>query len=144
VSNLVPHQTGSWNKKEQRESKLLVLMTKVTATLAGTLSGKLIPLQILYPSHPSQMFPSGSDIWHTLNNRAYKETTPRFIENWILLYNGDVCRKSSTPDQFALVIFDVFKGHVWQCILENNKILQVHAPNSCTDLFQSRQIKEQV
>lgn len=87
-------------------------MTKVTATLAGTLSGKLLPLQILYPSHPSQMFPSGSDIWHTLNNRAYKETTPRFIENWILLYNGDVCRKPSTPDQFALVIFDVFKGHM--------------------------------
>ena len=115
---------------------------QVTATLAGTLSGELLPLQILYQGktercHPSQTFPNGCDIWHTPNHWANEETTLQ--ENVILLHNENVRRKSSTPDQVALVIFDVFKGHicVTVCTLpENNKILQVHVPNNCTDLFQ--------
>ena len=47
--------------------------------------------------------------------------------------------KSSTPDQAALAIFDVFKGHMCDSVhtlLERNKILQVHVPNNCTDLLQ--------
>jgi len=47
-------------------------------------------------------------------------------------------KKMSTQDQVALVIFDVFKGHMcdsMQSLLESNKILQVHVPNNCTDLL---------
>ena len=43
------------------------------------------------------------------------------------------------PDQVALVIFDVLKGYMCDSVhtlLESNKILQVHVPNNCTDLFQ--------
>ena len=83
---------------------------QVTATLAGTLSGKILPLQILYQGktercHPSQTFPDGFDIWHTPNHWANEETTLRFIENVILPYD-------QAPDQAALAIFDVFKGHM--------------------------------
>ena len=73
------------------------------------------------------------------NHWANEETTLRFIKNVILPYIQDVREKSSTPDQVALVIFDVFKGHMCDSVhtlLESNKILQVHVPNNCTDLFQ--------
>ena len=58
----------------------------------------------------------------------------------ILLYVTEVREKMSTLDQVALVIFDVFKGHMCdsvQSLLESYKILQVHVPNNCTDLLQS-------
>ena len=57
----------------------------------------------------------------------------------ILPYIQDVCEKPSTPDQVALVIFDVFEGHMCDrvhTLLESNKILQVHVPNNCTNLLQ--------
>ena len=57
----------------------------------------------------------------------------------ILPYTEDVSRKSSTPDQVPIIIFDVFKGHMCDSVhtlLENNKVLQVHVTNNCTDLFQ--------
>lgn len=117
---------------------------QVTATLAGTLSRKLLPLQILYQGktercHPSQTFPDGFDMWHTPNHWANEETTLQFIENVILPYIQDGRKKSSTPDQVALVIFDVFKGHMCDSVhtlLESNRFFQVHVPNNCTDLFQ--------
>jgi len=59
--------------------------------------------------------------------------------NVILPYIQDVHEKSSTPDQVALAIFDVFKSHMCDSVhtlLESNKILQVHVPNNYIDLFQ--------
>ena len=44
-----------------------------------------------------------------------------------------VCKKLPTPDQVALVIFDVFKGHTCDSVhtlFESNRILQVHVPNT--------------
>ena len=57
---------------------------QVTATLAGTLSGKLLPLQILYQGktercHPSQTFPDGFDIWHNQTIGPMKK--PRFYSS---------------------------------------------------------------
>ena len=54
-------------------------------------------------------------------------------------YVQDMHEKSSTPDQAALAIFDVCKGHMCDSVhtlLERNKILQVHFTNNCTDLLQ--------
>ena len=39
----------------------------------------------------------------------------------------------------CVVIFDVFKRHMCDSVhtlFESNRILQVHVPNNCTDLFQ--------
>lgn len=63
----------------------------------------------------------------------------RFMENVSLPYIKDVREKLSIPDQVALVIFHVLKGHMcdsMHTLLERNKIFQVHVPNNCTDLFQ--------
>ena len=63
----------------------------------------------------------------------------------ILPYITEVREKMSTQDQVALVIFDVFKGHLCdsvQSLLESNKILQVHIPSNCTDLLQPMDLSE--
>ena len=47
--------------------------------------------------------------------------------------------KNNNPDQAALVIYDVFKGHMGeavQSLLEDNRIFHVTVPNNCTDLLQ--------
>ena len=63
----------------------------------------------------------------------------------ILPYITEVREKMSTQDQVALVIFDVFKGHLCdsvQSLLESNKILQVHIPSNCTHLLQPMDLSE--
>ena len=83
-------------------------------------------------------FPPEFDIWHTQNHWANEETTLRFIECIIIPYVQSMLAKNNTPDQGALVIFDVFKGHMGeavQTLLEENGIFRVVVPNNCTDLF---------
>ena len=40
----------------------------------------------------------------------------RFISNVILPYKKAIRAKNNTPDQEALVIFDVFKGHTGEAV----------------------------
>ena len=141
---LVP--SSNWTLEQEGAKRVAIAgindKGQVTATLVGTLSGELLPLQFLHQGktercHPSQTFPSGFDIWHTPNHWASEDTTLRFIKNVILPYVEDV--RTTTTDQVALVVFDVFKGHLCDSMhtpLENNRILHVRVPNNCTDLFQ--------
>ena len=113
-------------------------------TLAGSMSGKLLPLQLLYQGkikryHPHYSYPPGFDVWHIPNHWASKKTTLQFISNIILPYVKAVRAKNGTSVQEALVIFDVFKGHTgeaFQMLLKGNRIFSVIVPNNCTDLFQ--------
>ena len=66
---LVP--SSNWTLEQQGAEQVEIAgqndKCQVTATLAGTLSGELLPLQILYQGktercHPSQTFPDGFDI----------------------------------------------------------------------------------
>ena len=86
---------------------------QITATLAGTLAGELLPLQVIYTGktvrcHPTFLFPSGFDVWHSPNHWANEETTLRFIEKIIIPFINTVRSKQGTPEQKALVIYDVF------------------------------------
>lgn len=112
---LIPSQ--NWTMEQQESSRMEIAgindKRQITLTLAGSMSGEFLPLQLLYQGkttrcHPQYSYPSGFDVWHTPNHWANEETTMRFINNIILPY---VKAKNDTPDQGALVIFDVFKGH---------------------------------
>ena len=143
---LVPLQ--NWTMEEKGSSRIEVAgindKRQITLTLAGSLSGELLPLQLLYQgkterSHPKYTFPPEFDVWHTPNHWANEETTLRFITHIIILYLQGVRNRNNTPDQGALVIFDVFKGHMGeavQTLLKENKIFRVVVPSNCTDLFQ--------
>ena len=118
---------------------------QITLTIAGTLSGYILPFQILYEGktewcHPAAQFPSGFDVWHTPNHWANEETTLRYIEKIILPYVSKARAECGVPEeQIALVIFDVFKGHTGEAVktlLEQNNIVSVLVPANCTDLLQ--------
>ena len=118
---------------------------QITVTVAGALSGKLLPFQVLYEGktercHPSTAFPEGFDIWHTPNHWANGETSIRFVKNIILPYISVTLKDLGLSEEhMALVIFDTFKGHkgdeMESLLLENN-ILSVIVPSNCTDLLQ--------
>ena len=143
---LIPSQ--NWTMEQQGSSRVEIAgindKRQITLTLASSMSGELLPLQLLYQGktnrcHPQYSYPSGFDVWHTPNHWANEETTMRFINNIILPYVKAVRTKNDTPDQGALVIFDVFEGHMGeavQTLLEENRIFSVIVPNNCTDLFQ--------
>jgi hypothetical protein len=117
---------------------------QITATSAGTLAGALLPLQLIYRGktercHPTSPFPSGFDVWHSPNHWANEETTLCFIEKIIIPFINNVQSKVGTPEQKALVIFDVFRGQIGervQALLEDNYIIPVLVPGNCTDLLQ--------
>lgn len=143
---LVPSQ--NWTMEQQGSSRVEIAgindKRQITVTLAGSMSGELLPVQLLYQGktnrcHPKFSFPDNFDVWHTPNHWANEDTTIRFIKHIILPYIQGVRTKNNTPNQAALVIFDVFKGHMGEGVhnlLEENKIFHVVVPNNCTDLFQ--------
>ena len=133
--NLVPSQ--NWTMEQQGTSRVEIAgindKRQITVTLACSMSGELLPLQLLYQGkttrcHLQYSYPPGFDVLHTPNHSANKETTMRFISNVILPYVKAIRAKNNTPDQRALVIFDVFKGHTGeavQTLLEENHIFRV-------------------
>ena len=91
--NVVP--ASQWTQAEKGSSRVEIAgvgdKRQITVTVAGTLSGKLLPFQVLYESkteqcHPSTAFPEGFDIWHTPNHWANGGTSIRFVKNIILPY----------------------------------------------------------
>ena len=117
---------------------------QVTSTVAVTLNGKFLPLQILYAGktdrcHPVYAFPEDFDIFHTANHWANGETVDRYIKKIIIPYVEETRREMSCPDQYALVIFDCFRGHLVQEVdelLEEHKLIKVLVPSNCTDKLQ--------
>ena len=143
---VVPSQNWTMEQQGAQRVEIAAINDKrqITITLAGTMSGELLPIQILYQGktdccHPKFSFPSGFDLWHTPNHWANGETTIRFIKNIILPYIRSVRVESSVPNQAALVIYDAFRGHMGeqvQSLQEDNKIFYVTVLNNCTDILQ--------
>ena len=112
----------------------------ITATFAATLSGKFLPMQILYgliAATQNINFPPS--LVCTIIHGANKECAIRFIEKIILPYIKTTGEKLSDPNQTAMVIFDIFKGQTTAAVhnlLEENGIVYVHIPNGCTDKLQ--------
>lgn len=128
---LVPSQ--NWTMEQQGSSRVEIAgindKRQITVTLAASMSGELLPIQLLYQGktdrcHPKFSFPTEFDVWHTPNHWANEDTTIQLIKRIILPYIKAVRAKCNTPDQAALVIFDVFKGHIGEAVhtlLEKNK-----------------------
>ena len=145
--NVVP--SSQWTQAEQGSTRVEIAgagdKRLITVTLAGTLSGKLLPFQILYEGktercHPLTQFLEGFDIWHTPNHWANGETSIRFVKNIILPYIS-ITRKDLGlgEEHMAVVIFDTFKGHTgseMESLLLENNIISVIVPSNCTDVLQ--------
>jgi hypothetical protein len=140
------------NEKGSKQVKMVGLddMGQITALLACTKSGKLLPPQLIYAGktdtcHPKVTSPEKWDITHTKSHWSNddRESMIRYVEKVLLPYVESV-RDSlliTQHDQMALAlaIFDVFKAHRSDKLLALHKkscIAVVFVPASCTDKLQ--------
>ena len=143
--NVVP--SSQWTQEERGSTRVEIARAgdkqQITVTLAGTLSGELLPFQILYEGktercHPLTQFPDRFDIWHTPNHWANGETSIHFGKNIILPYISATQKDLGMGEEhMAVVIFDTFKGHTggeMESLLLENKI-SIIVPSNCTGSF---------
>ena len=118
---------------------------EVTALLAETLSGELLPPQIIYAGktarcHPSVNVPAGWDVTHSPNHWSTRETMLEYVDT--ILSPRMTKRREQLhlePDAFGLCILDVFAAH--RCAdflakLEAHHIKCVFVPPGCTGQLQ--------
>ena len=144
--NVMPSQ---WTQAEQGSTGVEIAgagdKRQLPVTLAGTLSGKLLPFQILYKDktercHPLTQFLEVFDIWHTPYHWANGEISIRFVKNIIFPYISITRNGVGLGEEhMAVVIFDTFKGHTgskMESLLLENNIISIIVPSNCTDVLQ--------
>ena len=120
---------------------------QITAVMGITMSGVVLPPQILYQGktvacHPPKnvKFPSTWDIWHSETHWANEETVLRYINKVIIPFVQHIKAHSHmAQSQPALLIMDIYKSHVTTSVLEflkQNGIIHVIVPPNCTSELQ--------
>ena len=88
---LVP--TGQWTMNEAKAKRVVIANSddkrQITAVFAATMTGKYLPVQLIYKGttsrcHPKVLFPKAWDIFHSKNHWSNEVTMHRYIENIIL------------------------------------------------------------
>ena len=141
--------TSNWTMEEKGSKQVAVKSLddkrEMTVLLSCTLSGKLLPPQLLYSGktqqcHPKVDFPPGWDVWHSVNHWSNEQTMLRYVDTILVPYvtaTQQALHLDSTHP--ALTIFDVFSAHHCTALLEKlsaNNILQVFVLASCTGELQ--------
>ena len=113
--------TSEWTMAEEgsRQVEVFGLEDKreMTVLLTCTLSGTLLPPQLIYGGktpqcHPRVDFPQGWDVWHSSNHWSTEDTMLRYVDTVLLPYvQATRCNPSLSSDYPALAIFDVFAAH---------------------------------
>ena len=117
---------------------------EMTAVLAATASGQLLPPQLLYQGktekcHPEVAFPEKWDIHHSANHWSNSDTMERYVDRIIIPYVEDQRALLKCPKQAAICIFDVFRAHQSQTMLDKLRAKNIYytfVPASCTGELQ--------
>jgi hypothetical protein len=118
---------------------------QITAVLGVSLSGNLLPLQLLYLGttsicHPKYKFPDNFHIWHSANHWSNVSTMEEYVDKILVPYfSAQKEHLGLGEDQKALAIFDVFKAHradAVQELLTKHNICMVYVPAGCTGELQ--------
>ena len=130
---------------------------QITGLLACSLSGELLPPQMIYQGttdrcHPRFSFPPGWDIFHSSTHWSTHTTMVRYVEKILQPYCAQKKKELAlSVEQKCLVVMDVYKAHrtpdVLQ-VLEANGFLLSFVPANCTselqplDLSINRMVKD--
>ena len=116
----------------------------ITLTLTVTMSGKVLPYQIIYGgktsrSLPKVKFPDGFSL--SANEKHYSNTEEvcKQLKEIVIPYVQEEREKMGDLEQFALFIWDVFRGQKTEkvsTLLRENKILFEFVLNNMTPYFQ--------
>ena len=140
---LVP--VSSWTLEQQGAAKVKVAgvddKREITGVVAASMSGDLLPLQLLYTGvtdrcHPRFKFPDDWDVWHSSNHWANESTTLRYIDKVLKPYLHKKKQDLELPgDSKALLLWDVFRAHRTEPVLERLKLENIEVvfiPANCT------------
>ena len=114
---------------------------EVTGLLGCTLSGTLLPPQVLYEGktercHPRHQFPDGWDIWHSETHWSNEATVQRYVGKILSPWIEKCKLELNLPaKQRALVILDVYKAHSTPAVhrvMEEHDIEAIFVPNNWT------------
>lgn len=146
-SKLVP--VSSWTMAEEGSKQVPVVgkedKREITALLAITASGVLLPPQLIYQGktvgcHPKITFPPNWNITHSESHWSTEDTMLEYLDNVIIPYVTETRKKLELADDHpALVLFDVFAAHRCDSVLaklKSHNIHQVFVPASCTGELQ--------
>lgn len=145
---IVPSSSWTMEKRGTKRVEIEGLDDKrqITAVFACSLTGKFLPIQLIYQGSTTKCLPKGVNFpknWHltyTSNHWSNEATTIEYVNFIILPYITSTRKELGLqPTHPAVVLFDVFKG---QCtdpvlkLLEENNIFYVMIPPNCTDRLQ--------
>ena len=143
---IIPVSNWTLAEKGLRQIEITGIDDKrdMTALLAATASGELLPPQLLYQGKttkclPVADFPKEWDVHYSPNHWSNHLSMVRYIDTIIIPYVESRRRAHGKPTQPALCIFDVFRAHQTQDVLQklkDNNIRYVFVPASCTDRLQ--------
>ena len=134
---IVPSCTWTMEKRGTKRVEIKGVDDKrqITAVIACTVSGKFLPIQLIYQGtttrcHPKGvMFPSDWHISCTSNHWSNEETMLEYIDKIIVPYFEQARKRHKLEtNHSAIVIFDVFKEQCTEPVLnklEDNNILYV-------------------
>lgn len=140
--------SSSWTMEEKGVKRVEVVgqsdKRQITAVLAGTIQGDLLPLQLIYKGktlrcHPNYKFPPGWHITHSPNHWSNETTMIEYIENIVIPYVENIREMLYTPSTPGLIIMDNFKGQITKKIdllLEENHLHTCLLPANTTDILQ--------
>ena len=143
----VPVPDWTFEQKGAKRVEIVGLDDKrqITVLLSCTLTGKLLPTQVIYGGKtpaclPKRASPGGWYLCYTENHWSNEETMMAYLSKILLPYVVSTRRDLNLPSTHpCLVIFDQFKAQTTQrCLkaLEDNNILFAEVPANCTDRLQ--------
>ena len=145
--NIVPSSSWTMEQRGKKHVEVIALDDKrqITAVICGTLSGDVLPLQLIYQGKtpaclPKISFPEGWLISYTPNHWSNEEKTHEYINKVIVPYLKAKRKEIGVEESFpALALFDAFKGQTTTAtyeLLAKNNIYAVSIPANCTDKLQ--------
>ena len=143
---IVPSSSWTMNQCGAKRVDMVGLDDKcqITVVLCSTLTGELLPVQLIYAGttsgcHPKFNFPPGWHITYSKKHWSNEETMIQYVENIILPYVKRVRQDLGNEETPAVVIMDNFKGQITEKItslLQDNYIRTCLLPANTTDLLQ--------
>ena len=145
--NIVPSSEWTMELKGEKQVSVAGLGDKrqITLVLGCTLSGELLPPQLIYQGktekcHPAFSFPDSWDIHHSPNHWSNTDTMIRYAEKVLIPYFERARDRLDLPsDHWGIAIFDLFRAHQHESftkLLHQNHIHTKFVPASCTSELQ--------
>ena len=146
-AKFVPVSEWTLEKSGTKHVSIIGLEDKreMTVLLYCTLSGGLLPPQLVYAGktehcHPTTSFPDGWNIIHSANHWSTEQTMMEFLDKILVPYVKQTRERMELSSTFPTVaIFDVFAAHRCQSFLGSltlNNIRAVFVPAGCTGELQ--------